>query len=62
MIHLCSDSERSLRIGGGLPYGENRFSRRNFSYGILLAGDVPAGGFGSTPSLTALGYKQHVVG
>ena len=35
-----------------------RFSRRHFFYGSLLAGAVPAGGFGSTPSLTAAGYKS----
>jgi len=33
-------------------------SRRHFFYGSLLAGAVPAGGFGSTPSLKALGYKS----
>src|SRR6476659_3548335 len=33
-------------------------SRRHFFYGALLAGAVPAGGFGSTPSLTKLGYKS----
>src|ERR1039457_411796 len=32
-------------------------SRRNFFYGALLAGAVPAGGFGSVPSLRAAGYK-----
>ncbi|MEO8594102.1 MAG: Gfo/Idh/MocA family oxidoreductase [Candidatus Solibacter sp.] len=37
---------------------DKRFSRRYFFYGSLLAGAVPAGGFGSTPSLTALGYKS----
>jgi len=36
---------------------DHRFSRRYFFYGSLLAGAVPSGGFGSTPSLTALGYK-----
>ena len=35
----------------------HRFSRRYFFYGSLLAGAVPSGGFGSTPSLSALGYK-----
>jgi hypothetical protein len=35
-----------------------RFSRRHFFYGSLLAGAVPAGGFGSTPSLPAAGYKS----
>ncbi|MBZ5580876.1 MAG: Gfo/Idh/MocA family oxidoreductase [Acidobacteriia bacterium] len=34
------------------------FSRRHFFYGTLLAGAVPAGGFGSTPSLKTLGYKS----
>ena len=33
-------------------------SRRYFFYGSLLAGAVPAAGFGSTPSLKALGYKS----
>ena len=37
---------------------EIRFSRRYFFYGSLLAGAVPAGGFGSQPSLKALGYKS----
>ena len=35
-----------------------RFSRRYFFYGGLLAGAVPAGGFGSTPSLPQVGYKS----
>jgi hypothetical protein len=34
------------------------FSRRHFFYGSLLAGAVPSGGFGSTPSLKTLGYKS----
>jgi hypothetical protein len=34
------------------------FTRRHFFYGSLLAGAVPAAGFGSTPSLKALGYKS----
>ncbi len=33
-------------------------SRRHFFYGALLAGAVPAAGFGSTPSLKHLGYKS----
>src|SRR5579872_3346672 len=33
-------------------------SRRHFFFGSLLAGAVPAGGFGSTTSLKALGYKS----
>jgi predicted dehydrogenase len=36
---------------------EHGVSRRHFFYGTLLAGAVPTGGFGSVPSLTALGYK-----
>ena len=32
-------------------------SRRHFFFGTLLAGAVPSGGFGSVPSLRALGYK-----
>jgi hypothetical protein len=32
-------------------------TRRHFFYGSLLAGAVPAGGFGSVPSLRAAGYK-----
>jgi hypothetical protein len=35
------------------------FSRRRFFYGTLLAGAVPAGGFGSVPTLKALGYKSY---
>ena len=34
------------------------FSRRYFFYGSLLAGAIPRGGFGSTPSLKAAGYKS----
>jgi hypothetical protein len=37
---------------------EHRISRRYFFYGPLLAAAVPSRGFGSTPSLTALGYKS----
>jgi hypothetical protein len=37
---------------------QHRFSRRYFLYGSLLAGAVPMRGFGSTPSLKALGYKS----
>ncbi len=37
---------------------DTRFSRRYFFYGSLLAGAVPAGGFGSTPSLKAAGFKS----
>src|SRR5687768_973661 len=34
------------------------FSRRHFFYGSLLAGAVPAAGYGSSPSLKSLGYKS----
>ena len=37
---------------------DHRFSRRYFFYGSLLAGAVPQGGWGSTQSLKALGYKS----
>ena len=37
---------------------DHRFSRRYFFYGTLLAGAVPSGGFGSTASLSAMGYKS----
>jgi hypothetical protein len=36
---------------------QDGISRRRFFYGTLLAGAVPAGGFGSVASLKALGYK-----
>ena len=36
----------------------NGLSRRHFFQGALLAGAVPSGGYGSTPSLKALGYKS----
>lgn len=36
----------------------NNVSRRYFFFGSLLAGAVPAGGFGSTNSLKQLGYKS----
>ena len=34
------------------------FSRRHFFFGSLFAGAIPAGGFGSTASLKALGYRS----
>jgi Oxidoreductase family, NAD-binding Rossmann fold len=33
------------------------FSRRYFFFGSLLAGAIPRGGFGSAPTLPALGHK-----
>jgi hypothetical protein len=37
----------------------NPVSRRHFFFGSLLAGAVPAAGFGSVPSLRSLGYKPY---
>jgi len=37
---------------------KNQLSRRHFFYGALLAGAIPAAGFGSTPSLGRLGWKS----
>jgi predicted dehydrogenase len=37
---------------------DNHFSRRYFFYGALLTGAIPAGGFGSVPSLSRLGFKS----
>jgi predicted dehydrogenase len=34
------------------------FTRRHFFFGSLLSGAVPIGGYASTPSLKALGYKS----
>ena len=34
-------------------------SRRYFFFGSLLAGAVPTGGYGTFPSLKALGYKPY---
>ncbi len=34
-------------------------SRRHFFFGSLLAGAVPLGGFGTVPSLKAMGYKPY---
>src|SRR5437773_510505 len=36
----------------------DRLSRRHFFFGSLMAGAIPAAGFGSVPSLKALGYKS----
>jgi predicted dehydrogenase len=38
---------------------DDSVSRRHFFFGTLLAGAVPRGGFGSVPSLRALGYKPY---
>src|ERR1035438_9470364 len=48
-----------VTIPAGAPrMAFDSFSRRHFFYGTLLAGAIPSGGFGSTPSLKALGYKS----
>src|SRR5215469_16897023 len=44
--------------GGRRAMGHDGFSRRYFFYGALFAGAIPAGGFGSVPSLSRLGYKS----
>src|SRR5579863_4665598 len=36
----------------------DRVTRRYFFFGSVLAGAVPLAGFGSSPSLKALGYKS----
>src|SRR5882724_13311079 len=41
--------------GSSLAYD---FTRRHFFFGPLLAGALPTAGFGSVPSLKALGYKS----
>ena len=38
---------------------DSSVSRRHFFFGSLLAGTIPAAGFGSVPSLKALGYKSY---
>src|SRR5215475_7300645 len=47
-----------MSMAGRHVLQDQRFSRRYFFYGTLLAGAVPTGGFGSTPSLSGLGYKS----
>jgi predicted dehydrogenase len=37
---------------------KNTISRRHFFFGTLLAGAIPRAGFGSVPSLKALGYQS----
>src|SRR5271157_3501920 len=44
-------------MSGGPIMSEDGVSRRHFFFGALLAGAVPVGGYGSVPSLKALGYK-----
>src|SRR5438105_2656398 len=44
-----------MRGRSTMPYD---FSRRYFFFGSLLAGAVPAAGFGTVASLKSLGYKS----
>ena len=41
-----------------MPMSDQHLSRRHFFYGALLAGAIPAGGFGSVASLKRLGFKS----
>src|SRR5262245_7448153 len=43
--------------GGSTTMSFNHVSRRYFFFGSILAGAVPRAGWGSVPSLRALGYK-----
>src|ERR1017187_6358575 len=47
-----------MRLDPVENYMPNGVSRRHFFFGALAAGAIPAGGFGSTPSLAQLGYKS----
>ncbi len=42
----------------GKAMAQDGFSRRYFFFGSLLAAAVPAGGYGSVPSLKLMGYKS----
>src|SRR5450756_2131143 len=42
---------------GRRTMSQDGVSRRHFFFGSLLAGAVPLAGYGSVPSLRALGYK-----
>src|SRR5579859_1197192 len=46
---------RQTKRGASLAYD---FTRRHFFFGPLLAGAVPLAGFGTVPSLKAMGYKS----
>src|ERR671926_346843 len=49
---------RVISFKGNGQLAMDRISRRHFFFGSLLAGAVPAGGFGGVPSLKHLGYKS----
>ena len=46
-----------VRLYGGSTMAYD-FTRRHFFFGTLFASAVPAAGFGTVPSLRALGYKS----
>src|SRR5215475_5866896 len=51
-------ASRAAKLGFSGDHSETMsISRRYFFFGTLLAGAVPRAGFGSVPSLKALGYK-----
>src|SRR5688500_1558845 len=60
-VHRLGGNPKAVpEVGYALavPSGDHMSPRRYFSYGTLLAGVIPPGGFGSTPSLKSLGYKS----
>ncbi len=71
MHFFASIGDRALQVKGRAQAGESGLgyereltalaletNRRHFFFGTLLAGAVPAAGFGSTPSLKLAGYKS----
>src|SRR5215475_14721096 len=58
MLGLCEELSGVARRNKDPRRPSMSISRRHFFYGSLLAGAIPKGGFGSTPSLKAAGYKS----
>ena len=58
--HAFPSVEIGAETAYNTPMANNRFSRRFFFQGALLAGAVPKGGFGSTPSLKRAGFKSPI--
>ena len=57
MYHRSSNGQPRIREGEkDMEFGS--VSRRHFFFGAALAGAIPAGGYASTPSLKAAGYKS----
>src|SRR5947207_12474147 len=54
---LCVWLGRIDKVGRQSRMSNDGVSRRHFFFGSLLAGAIPAAGWGSVPSLRALGYK-----